>query len=503
MRLKMWMYDLAREQAPTLDHLRQMLDLTRAAGFNAWGLYMEHRFAYPSTPWAHGRGAVTPDMVRTLIAEYPDIEIVPFLNLLGHFEGMLYTEEGKRFREALFQGMQACPSCPEFVDLCASLIGDVVEVFDSELIHIGGDETWQLGQCSRCQARFSGEDGKSQLYGNHFGPLARSVVERGRRPAVWGDMFLDHPEALSMMPGETVIFDWHYSTGAQATSERFRDAGHDVVCCPTLHVYNATWCHLEQSEANVREHVKDARAVGALGVCVTTWESALFGAYDTLFPALRACGDLLNSGSTSFFKAYEAESQALGQWAHLMSRDLQEVGGVFAFSGIRSSLKVRLLLNGNPFLAWLHHGEELSGPVGDRALQIIEGALEVAPHEAAKGVTLFARSAVEFVRLAEAARQEYASERAHAAALKLAPSRTLFDDLAVVAKRSNQRIGGSLADIERCRVAKEHVERVIARIKAYGDRSLGYLPAFEHLTHHKFMPHDQGAWWLINRWANE
>jgi hypothetical protein len=64
-------------------------------------------------------------------------------------------------------------------------------------------------------------------------------------------------------------------------------------------------------------------------------------------------------------------------------------------------------------------------------------------------------------------------------------------------------IGGSLADIERCRIAREHVERVIRRIKEYGDGSLGYLPAFEHITHPKFMPHDQGCWWLINKWANE
>src|SRR5687768_16371966 len=99
MQLRMWMYDLAREQAPTLDHLRGFLDMTREAGYNAVGLYMEHRFAYPSAPWAAGKGCVTREMVRALVSEYPDIQIVPFLNLLGHFEGMLYTDEGKRYRE--------------------------------------------------------------------------------------------------------------------------------------------------------------------------------------------------------------------------------------------------------------------------------------------------------------------------------------------------------------------------------------------------------------------
>ena len=99
MKVRMWMLDVAREQSPTLDHLRRYLDLTRKGEYNAIGLYLEHRFAYPSTPWAHGSGCVTPEMIAVLESEYPDIQMVPFINLLGHFVGMIYSEYGKRFRE--------------------------------------------------------------------------------------------------------------------------------------------------------------------------------------------------------------------------------------------------------------------------------------------------------------------------------------------------------------------------------------------------------------------
>jgi len=118
-------------------------------------------------------------------------------------------------------------------------------------------------------------------------------------------------------------------------------------------------------------------------------------------------------------------------------------------------------------------------------------------------VCLFARGAIEFVRIAEEARRLYAAGKSESAVAKLASTRMIFDDLLKVAKRTHERIGGSLADIERCRVAKSHVETVIARIRNYGDRKLGYLPAFEVLCHPKFMPHDQACWWLINRWANQ
>ncbi|MBI3721379.1 MAG: hypothetical protein HY248_02405, partial [Fimbriimonas ginsengisoli] len=101
MPLRMWTYDLAREQAPTLDHLRRLCDLSLQSGYNALGLYLEHRFAYPSAPWAQGAGCLTPEMVRTLQEEFKDLKLVPLVNLLGHFEGMLYTEHGKRYAESL------------------------------------------------------------------------------------------------------------------------------------------------------------------------------------------------------------------------------------------------------------------------------------------------------------------------------------------------------------------------------------------------------------------
>lgn len=509
MPLRMWMLDIAREQSPTLDHLRLFCRTSLDAGYDALGLYFEHRFAYPSTPWAHGVGCVTPAMIRTLESEFPGLQLIPFVNLLGHFEGMIYTESGKRYAEEKFQGMQACPVDPEFVALAERLVDDTLACFGSEIVHIGGDETWQLGKGAKSAAQVEAyeaegaSDGKAELYGRHFGPLARRVLDAGRRPAVWGDMFLDHSTALDHMPDETLIFDWQYFKGLADTSPKFSDRGFDVVGCPAFHVYNATWMHLPETERNVREVHRDVEEMGLFGTCVTTWECGLFGAYDTLLPAVRAAGGVLHGDQSPFLQAYLKESERHEEWARLMGVELQTAGGTFAFGGIRSSLKVRLLLQANPFLAWLHHGEELSGEVGDKALDIIELALAVAPTEAEKGVTLFARSAIEFVRMAEVARQRYAVGRPGEAASALAPTRQLFDDLQKVAARSIDRIGGSRADVERCQVAKAAVERAIHRIKLYGDGSLGYLPAFEHLTHPKFMPHDQGAWWLINRWANQ
>lgn len=504
-----WMLDVAREQCLTMDHLRQFAAFTREAGYDALGLYLEHRFAYPSSPGTHGLGAITPNMAQSLAREFPDIEIIPFVNLLGHFEGWIYTAAGEHYAEEPFLGLQACPTNQEFHQMVKSLLDDVIDAFPSQVIHIGGDETYQLGRCPQCRGavehyeRVSGRDGKAALYADFMAPLARYVIERGRRPAVWGDMFIDHPQALAALPKETLIFDWQYFSGCRETSSRFLKAGFEVVGCPALQTYNALWMHLPESEQNVRDVARDVHEIGATGVCVTTWEHALFGAVDTLLPAVAAARTLIDQPDAPDHHMVRTYGPKGEPWAQLMGVELPKLGAPFEHSKTRSSLKVRLLLQADPFLAWRYHRQDLCGETGEAALALFEKALHVAPNEATKGVTLFGRAAVDFVRQAESAQAAYTAGKPAAAIAALAAARRLFEDLESIAAKSHRRIGGSLADIERCRVARSAVETVMRRVRDHGDGSLGYLPSFSHLTHPRFMPHDQGAWWRVNRWAED
>jgi hypothetical protein len=530
MNLKMWLYDVAREQCPTEEYLAKLCRLTLDSGYNAMGLYLEHRFAYPSAPWVAGKDALTPEIVTSIQREFPTLQIIPFINLLGHFEGFLYTEAGSHMACESFKGMSADPTHPVFLDLCEKLIDDTVQIFSSNLIHIGGDETAQLGlggSAFRIK-QFESEgttDPKAQLYGEHFAPLAQRVIDHGRTPGVWGDMFYEHPDALAMMPTETVIFDWQYFKSPEHTSEIFREKGHKTVFCPAVHTYNATWCHLPQTEQNVKEHAEAATRLRAEGVCVTTWECGLFGNYNTILPVISACGKILNQPPTTPVKPLvnatrdediavyapltEAPStlKSFGEvgedWARLMGCELQQAGGEFAFGGIRSGLKCRLLLYGNPFLFWLRHRDELVSEVGDYALQIAHQAMDFANNADQRGVTQLLIKAIDFVRYAEKAHLAYAKTAPGEAIVNLSPCRQVFEDLEKIAVANNLNSCGSLADIHRCKIAKKHVEEVILRVKHYGDGSLGYLPSFETLTHPKFVPHDQANWWLINKWANE
>ncbi len=497
------MYDLAREQAPTLDHLMGLAAVSLDAGYDGIGLYLEHRFAYPGLPWARGTQALTPDTVRRVRSEFPSLQVVPFVNLLSHVEGFLYSQGGQGLREGAGHGMQACPSRPETTAFAQKVLDDTLAVFDSEIVHIGGDETWQLGDCPECRARAeaSTEDGKADLFAAHYAPLAQRVVAAGRRPAVWGDMILAHPAAGAAFPKETLIFDWQYFGGVAETAPRLAAHGHEVVACPTLHVYDAAWMHTGPSEENVRRVSRDALDLGLAGVCLTTWEAGLFGAYDTVLPAVAWARTAMDDpdGAPSMLEAYGESAE----WARLMGEGLAELGGVFAHDGHRSRLKSRFLLFADPFSLWRHHGAELAGEAGRAAVALCEKAAFFATDEAQRGVTAFVRGAVEFCQLTDRAAVHYAEGRPEKALAALAPLRHLFDTLERVARDTHRRIGGSLADGERCGRARERLEEVMRRVQKYGRGELGYLPAFDVLTHPRWVPYDQACWWLVNRWGCE
>ncbi|QYK53298.1 MAG: family 20 glycosylhydrolase [Fimbriimonadaceae bacterium] len=499
--LKIWMVDFAREQSPTLDHLYHYATIAQRSGYDALGLYLEHRFAFAATPWSHGKGAITPSQIEHLQAEFPSLQIIPFINLLGHFEGFLYTEEGREYREENFSGLQACPSNPKFVSLCEQIIDETIAIFKSNIIHIGGDETAQLGKCTRCQERMKGqaEDEKAWLYREHFSPLLQRVIDSGRRPAIWGDMFLERPDALKNIPTNTLIFDWQYENGVKETAPKF--AGYDVIACPTTAVYNAAWMHIERTENNVRQCAQDAHDLDLAGFCLTTWEQTLLNPYDSIFPAVEWASAVADNPAweTSLVDSFgEAK-----EWATALGIELEKMGGVWAASGHRHKLKCRLLLAGNPFLAWLHHRDEVQNGRDKELLLIIEKSIHYAPNEECKNVSLALRAMVEALMIMDEAHKHYAARQPDAAISKLAPMRYLFESLAKLGKQNHERIGGSLADIERCKIAKRHIEICIQRIRDYENGELGYLPAFEVLTNHRFTPHDQACWWLVNKWANE
>ncbi|MDQ2987390.1 MAG: family 20 glycosylhydrolase [Armatimonadota bacterium] len=475
-----WTIDLAREQSLPESTLSDWLDRSARAGYNSVGLYLEHRYAYPSAPQAAASGCLTPSVASSLVASSP-VRVIPFLNTLGHMEGFMRSEGLQWLSEGHSDGSaQMCPSRPECVSFAQSLVSDALSVFTDEWVHLGGDETRQLGQCELCTLR-----DKSMIYADYFGSLCKWVLSQGRRPCLWADMLIEHPEVLDLLPKETVLFDWQYHQSPLGTSRAFRDAGFDVVCCPAVRSYDSAWCHLDATYENVDAHSSASEQIGALGVFVTTWEFSYFTNYFSTLPIIFAAGRRL--GGESWEDALLAEGgDEFVQMADIVGRKIEETTPFLA-SGQWRKIRQNMVLSQDPFRLWRVWREEACGPVGDRILELA-GSVTASSPEIRYPAEFYA-FCVNWVRSCEHAYRHYKMGETESAANVLKAAADSFDTL-IDWMGHFSSLGGSAADVHRAMRLKIRVIDVASAVSGLQK----YLPAFEILSHPAYIPGDQAAW---------
>ncbi|QOJ14186.1 MAG: family 20 glycosylhydrolase [Planctomycetia bacterium] len=506
MKFLAWMYDIAREQAPTADRLAELLAQSAAAGYDAVGLYLEHRFEYRSAPWAAAPGALSPAALKSAIATAraagPTPRVIPFLNSLGHMEGFIRSEDGWFLGETHEVGrlsLQVCPCRDECRDFVKRLLADVIAAFDDEWLHIGGDEAWELGKCARCAARVE-KVGKAGLFGEYYGELCRWVLRQGRRPGLWADMLLEHPAAMDHLPRETLLFDWQYFDRPRTTTRRLRDRGFEVVCCPSVQSYNSIWAFLAETQRNIDEHVEDAHEHGALGVCVTTWEYSFLTNFPATFPLVLAAGRRIR-GKLSWDAALRAVGgEQFAVAAEILGNRIPAAAKSIA-PGTWRVIRDRMLVRQNPFYLWADWREEACQAPGDAILRLCDEVDALLPNDSPlRFPALFYRVSVQWVRAVEAAHRAYAARDLPGCCRALSAGAALLAQLeAGAAEIARPEVGGSRADVFRVRAMVERVQTVIRRIESLESdgvvvRGRPYLPAFQMITHDAYIPHDYAGW---------
>ncbi len=122
-----------------------------------------------------------------------------------------------------------CAGNDDTFRLMEEVLDEVIEIFPSQFIHIGGDEApktrWQA--CPKCQARIKAEGLKNEheLQSYFMRRIEKHIASKGRRMIGWSEI-MDG----GLAPNAAVM-DW-IGGAAEATQ-----AGHDVVMSPTSHCY--------------------------------------------------------------------------------------------------------------------------------------------------------------------------------------------------------------------------------------------------------------------------
>src|SRR5690606_28102177 len=126
----------------------------------------EDKLVYPSRPEIGAPGAFEMQEIQelTAYAKKYHIQLTPLVQGLGHVSFILKWPQFAHLREIYASNFEFCPLKDGSYELLFDLWEDAVKATPgSSYIHIGSDETYELGQCVDCKKKAE-EIGNSGLY---------------------------------------------------------------------------------------------------------------------------------------------------------------------------------------------------------------------------------------------------------------------------------------------------------------------------------------------------
>ncbi|MCS7315003.1 MAG: beta-N-acetylhexosaminidase [Bryobacterales bacterium] len=265
--------DVSRGPIPHREQLERLIRIAAEFKLNMLSLYMEHVFAYSHAPLVAPRGGeFTKAMVHELsgLARRYHIELVPQQQTFGHLHHMLKFERYAHMAEVPY-GSVITPAEKATYEWIEQSCRQLAEAFPGTFLHIGSDETWELGQGrSREEAE---RIGVGRLYLRHLQRVAELLRPLGRRLMFWGDIALKHAELIPELPRDLVAMTWTYDPRESFADfiEPFRRAGLAFFVCPGLNNWNRVFPNVSNALANIAGFVRDGKRAGALGMFNTHW----------------------------------------------------------------------------------------------------------------------------------------------------------------------------------------------------------------------------------------
>lgn len=196
----------------------QILSLIRSAArhkLNALLIEFGDRFPFEGEhEVVTSPSALTRPELRRIVDEARGLglEIIPLVQCMGHLEWLLRHEEYADIREEDEARAQICPLNERSLVVWAELTEQVLSFLGGcDRVHIGGDETRQLGVCPRCAARVE-QAGKGRLYADHVNRVCEWLHARGIAAIVWDDILCAHPETMDYLHDAAQIMYWDYWT---------------------------------------------------------------------------------------------------------------------------------------------------------------------------------------------------------------------------------------------------------------------------------------------------
>ena len=257
-------------------------------GCNLIVLLIRYAYQFESRPECASPRAVSKENLIKIreACKRNNIKLVPKMNLMGHqsekskdsMDGLLRAHpefDETPDKDEVFYCRSFCPNHPDIKPIIFDLMDELIDVCESDGLHIGCDEVFDIGLCDRCRDKSTAD-----IFADWVNALASHLREYGKRTYMWGDRLLSSKtgygtweasgngteSAINKIAKDIIICDWHYENlDAYPSVDIFQSHGFEFLVCPWRHKANAIK-FLEYANKHGNEQLK--------GFLATTWHSS-------------------------------------------------------------------------------------------------------------------------------------------------------------------------------------------------------------------------------------
>jgi hexosaminidase len=290
--------DLSRGPISTLDFQKTIVRTLAAYKVNLYSPYFEDTQQYASNPLFSVPGAsISAADARELVAYAAQyhVTVVPDQEAFGHLHHNLLYEQYQPLAETP-HGSVLAPGQPGSLQLIHQMFTELAELYPSPFLHLGADETVDLGLGQTKEEVDT--RGLGPVYLDFLQKIVADLAPLHRKLLFWGDIAqtivqgataygtvgapgVAHPDPnlIKNLPDSfkrnTIAVAWWYtskpSKGFAPFLTPFTQAGIETWVAPGVNNWSRVYPNNNEALVNIQQFVAEGQRQGSTGVLNTTW----------------------------------------------------------------------------------------------------------------------------------------------------------------------------------------------------------------------------------------
>lgn len=270
--------DQSRGPVDTLEFQKKLIRTLAAYKDNVYSPYFENTQQYASNPLpAPPGGSISAADAREIVAYAAKyhITVIPDQEAFGHLRHMLVYEQYQQLAETP-HGAVLAPGQSGSLQVIKQMFTELADLYPSPFLHIGADETFDLG-VGQTKAAVQ-QRGLGPVYLDFMQQIDTTLRPLNRRLLFWADIAERSPDLLKGMPEsfkrDTIAISWHYSpspTGFTKYLNYFKSAGFETWVAPGINNWNRVYPNYNMGLLNIQQFTRDGQSMGATGQLNTLW----------------------------------------------------------------------------------------------------------------------------------------------------------------------------------------------------------------------------------------